>query len=136
MKNLVAVGITATLYLLALPSIVAAQTFDLKVIDDVRQEPMRYFNRTYNGKNFSDIGVVTSYAQSARFTTVWYVQMQGQNNNSAYCIVGANEGDPRLKQLQAKFPVGSKIRMTGVIAEFVESDQTLRLNDFCSIVGN
>ena len=116
-----------------MPSNSFAQQFDIKVVDDLLH---LHFERTYQGKVFSDVGKVEDYDQSI-MRSGWYVEINSPDTDGrsrrVYCIIATSETDPRLTDLKARFPVGARVRMTGKMAEWNTNDSTLRLDDFCEI---
>jgi hypothetical protein len=96
------------------------------VIPDLKQA---YFERTYKGKAFSDLGVIERYDhRNSFFGGTPYVQVKNPEG-TAWCVVA----DTKFKNLQRQFPVGSSVRMTGKLEEWYTYDSTLLLEDDCAV---
>ena len=120
-----------------------AQTFDFKAADDMvaradaayakasaaNAEVQKHFDSKYLGKRFSAVGAVDRYAKSIFFSPAWFVEVTPKGGRSSvYCIVGSDENDGVLKDLQRRFPEGSTVRIRGKFAEWNTYDKTLRLH--------
>jgi hypothetical protein len=103
-----------------------ADEFDWRMFQDMKEG---YFERTYKGKAFSDVGVIDRYDhRSSVFGGAPYVQVRN-DKGSAWCVVdGAT-----FTSLQQRFPVDTPVRMTGTLREWYLSDRTLFLEDNCTV---
>jgi hypothetical protein len=101
------------------------QSFDMKVIDDLNDG---YFGRTYNGKEFSDAGVVVRYLQRL-FAFRWYVDINSQNED-VWCYIS----DATHDRMEKDFPSGTKVRVMGKMKWWDLNDDSLELEDECSVV--
>jgi hypothetical protein len=106
-----------------LSNVANGQTFDMKVVGDMKRG---YFERTYKGKAFSDIGTLELYAN--RVSGEPYVQMK-KDGESVWCVID----DEKFVRWPKEFPVGTRIRMTGKMLEWYWRDDTLFLEENCTI---
>ncbi len=121
--------ICGALFSFGLGSAVAQETFDFKVIDDIQG----YFDRKYRGQHFSANGSVSEIAKTGRlFASYWYIQVEN-GGKKVYCTIANNEADLRLDAVRKNFPTDTRVRISGTMVEWVPSDGTVRLEDFCRI---
>ncbi len=101
-------------------------SFDMKVVDDLKDG---YFDRTYNGKMFSDVGTVARYLQKI-FPTRWYVDIN-THDEDVWCYIS----DATRVKMEKDFPAGTKVRVMGKMQWWDLNDDSLELEDQCSVTA-
>ncbi|MBN8982323.1 MAG: hypothetical protein J0I29_13755 [Rhizobiales bacterium] len=120
-----AAAATATIFLTA-DLAMSDQTYGVAVIRDLKTG---YFQRTYKGKNFSDTGVVDVYAnRSDENFGQPYIQMK-KGDDAGYC--GLTQST--YERYRSNFPIGTPIRLTGVMDQWYLKDHSLLLKDECEV---
>ena len=97
----------------------------MKVVGDLKQG---HFERNYKEKTFADTGVISAYLQRWVFST-WYVQVK-KGNEYVWCTISTETAE----KMKTEMPSGTKVKISGKIAEWYLNDDTLRLDDQCAIV--